>query len=494
MRIRNNAGDALHVHHGRGSASCPRGQGRAASGMRLALVCVLTVFAGAWPSATCRAALDTSLFLRVRTLDPPGTTDRKVASFVLDDELFEYTRSDFGDIRVVNDLGGEVPYLPRRRVTLETDMDEQATPLTVVSLKRLADNQIEIVVEKDDDKAGDICALVVVTGLNDFEKSVSVDASMDQLAWEPVSARTMIYDYSRYVTLRQTRIDVDPGPFSYYRLRISAATESEQSPLRQIMRDRRGGEVFSEQEHLTLRRRDFRIDRVSGRVRKPAVRRERGVTTSYLVKEFQLAADDKTGDTWVTFRMPRVPVREVELVTDSANFARAVVLEAAPAGGEPDWSRVAAGTLVSVEVGDVHRRELGVVVQRLGRHALYRLRIKNGDSPALAVTALKVTAESWEVLFFHESNRTYSVYYGDKDVPLPSYDIENVVHGVQVTDVDYYQLGPPDDNPDLDNAPVKPFMSGKTLMIVMTVAVVGVLVVLIARATRALDSHRAPPG
>jgi len=410
-----------------------------------------------------------------------------VASFVLDDDLFDRTRDDYGDIRVVNAAGEEVPYLPRRRVRFETDVAEVPVRMKVVSLKELEDKAIEVVVERDDAKPRDICAFVLQTALKDFEKSVGVDGSNDKTSWEPVAAKAMIYDYTRYVSLRHTRIEVDAAPFKFYRLRIGSATEDMQSPLRRIMRDRRGGEMFSEQEHLTMRRRDFRIDRITGLYRKESVRRERGVTKTYKIDEPTVATDEETGDTLITFEMPRVPVRKVTLETPSANFVRPVVLEAAAGGEEPEWLRVASATLVSVEVGSVRRRNLDVVLQRLGRYGQYRLRIKNGDSPALDVKSLTVTGESWEVLFFHESGKTYSVFYGDKDVPRPSYDIGNVLSRVLVTDVDYYELGTAADNPELGKGPAKPLLSGKTLMIVVIVAVVGVLILLIAKASSAVE-------
>ncbi len=456
--------------------------------MRVKTLISIALVAASTVGSVWAASADTSPYERTRTLTAPATCRHKVASFVLDDDLFDHTRANYGDIRVLDADGEEVPYLPRRRVTFVTDVRERSVPLKVVSLTGLSENVIELVVEKEDEAAGDVCALTLRTGLKDFEKIVTVHGSHDGKTWTPVAKNAIIFDYTRYVSLRQTRIEIDPGAFSRYRLRISGATESQLSPLRKIMRDRRGGEVFSEQEHLTLRSRDFRIDGVAGIVMDESVRRERGVTKSYDVDALDVTTDEDTGDTLIRFDMPRVPVRKVKVETASANFVRSVVLEGAKKGENPEWTRVATTTLVSIDVGGVKRRDLSIVQQRLGRYGQYRLRIKNGDSPPLDVTSLEVIAESWEVLFFHKKGQTFRVYYGSEDVALPSYDIGNVLSRVLVSEVDAYKLGEPADNPDRGKGPPRPPVSGKTMMIIVIVAVVGVLIVLIAKASRAVEA------
>ncbi len=432
------------------------------------------------------ATFDARPYARVRDLAPPEVPVHPIAAVAFDDDLYEQTDLQFHDVRLVDDQDQEVPSLPRLRLVRDPPSSAEDTEdLIVVALKRADDGRLDIVVEKPKSVTEPLQAIELDTSLKDFEKRVDVEASEDQVNWTPVAEGATIYDYSRYVMLRQTRIELKPGAFLYYRLRISAADDEQVSPLRTILRDRRGSEVVGEQEHLTLARVEFCVDRVRGWVRRVLPGAQRVELEARRIVAPAATTDEENGDTLVSFELPNAALSRLSIESPNTNFVRPARLEGMAETGESGWTSIAEGTLVSIEVGRERRHELRLELPQPKRFSKYRLRIRNGDSPPIGISALVAETEQWNLLFFPTAERSYRLFYGRRNARRPDYDIGRVLAAAQPDGIDFYRLNPAAPNPAFK--PIRQWGGGRAALIVAVLVGAVLLIMVIARTARAVE-------
>jgi hypothetical protein len=362
--------------------------------------------------------------------------------------------------------------------------------MDTVAFERLTNNCIEIVVSAHE--AGhSINAVILHTGLRNFEKQVTVSGSEDRQAWTVLAEARPIFDYSRFIDLRHDRVDIVPGRYAFYKLDISNIVESPQSPLVQIVRETQDGALAREVEKTSFTREDFRIESMDFIETLESVLESDRVTRPCNLENLAVTNDSKTRTTIVTFDTPSVPLIELTLTTPSVNFSRKLTVEGCNDKTErhdtgavpPAWQPIVSSTLTRIDIGKFQQNSTAIGLGGVRRFRHYRLTVHNLDSPPLNIAGVEAKGEVHEALFFRESSAAYRVFYGARDMAPPRYDIAAVLEKTEGPDADVFVAGKQEDNASYKPGRT-PAFTGKRLLLPVVMLMVITLVWLIAKTVK----------
>jgi len=454
-------------------------QSRVPSALVAALCCAVVATAGG-------ADVLREDFRYKKDLRPPAEVRHKVASFEIDEEIYSEVDDLSSGLRLYADDGAEVPFIVRRKEKRTTVVRETTIGTKIESFDKRPDGSVEIIVSREK-SLPPVHELSLGTELRNFEKQVTVYGGNDGEDWELLAEKQPVFDYSRYLDLRNTRIDLTPSRFVCFRVVVSAIEEAQQSPFVRIVRDSRGGESLGEQEHLSFTRVDFRIEKIAliGHVEEkraagPALR-------AYTVTNVVVEADDEKQRTVVVFETARAPISELTIETESVNFTRPVVVDATDADEGDDWQRLTSARISRIEVGAFRRDERRVSLGRAHRFRRYRLSVRNDNSPPIKIDGVAARGEVREGVFFVPEGDLPAIHYAGGELPRPKYDIAGVLGRVPFADTDLYVPGSRRANEVFSGDTCREPMDTKILLIAAILATVVVLGWLIARTSGKLQ-------
>jgi hypothetical protein len=424
-----------------------------------------------------------------KTLVAPEGAGRNLGSLALDEPMLAATDDAYANLRLLDSKGAAVPFLARARRINRTTSVEADVAMETVSLETLPGNCIRVLLRKGPRQEGrQPSAVLIHSGLRDFEKQVTVEGSTDGTAWSVLNAGQPIFDYSRFMDVRSTRVEFPAGPYEHFRIVISNVTENADSPLVQLARDTREGKLFSAVEQTSFRRADFRVDRLEFLEKRLLGQRAEAVIRVYSVSAFLVATNAKEKTSVVTFGSPRAPLTEFALQAGDPNYSRAFTLEASDeATGDDGWRVILNGRLAHVSAGAFNLDQTRIELPAPQRFARGRLTIRNQDSPPLDIRGITARGETHELVFLTAPPRAFRVLYGGQDVPAPQYDIGAVLQNAQTAETDEYRPGEQRDNPAYRGERARPPLSAKAMLIIGLVVMVIVLIWVIARAARKIE-------
>ncbi len=444
-------------------------------------------------ASSAASAADVTLFPFAKDLTQPEPGDsaagvpKKVGLFVLDEEIFAATDGSYANLRIVDAENKEVPVLVRCRRQNKRAVRDRAVAVETTGMEKMPDNRIRVTVgRKDADRAPD--AVVFVTNCRNYEKQVSVYGSRDRESWELLAEDRPIFDYTRFMDVRNSRVDFKPGAFAWYRLEISNITESRRSPLVSIVRETQSGSLSRELEKTGLVQEDFRIEKLEFLQKEETVVESERVTRPYVARNMGVASDPKTKKTTVSFEASSAPLTALAVKTGSCNFSRAVEVEATNGGDEKAaWQKVASSTISRIDAGKFQQSLTTVNLNQVCRFERYRIVINNMDCQPLDISGVDAEGEVHEALFFCDAGKKYRALYGAKGMEAPKYDIAAVLGGIGEVDTGIYAAGPQKANSLYAAAGRKGCHGTRQLLAVAVLAAVAALVWLIARTTRRVE-------
>jgi hypothetical protein len=347
-----------------------------------------------------------------------------------------------------------------------------------------------VTVERTDEKRElPVAELVIRSPLRNFEKDVTVSGCDDMNSWEELAAGQAIFDYSRFLDLRNETVRLAPGRWRYLRISVSNLSEEKRAPLRQIVRETQAGAALKESETTTINTEDFRVDRIVALARVADETVTGPETRSYGVSAFEVRSDPEKKETVVRFDVNRVPVTGVKLVIRGSQFSRAARLECSddPRGRE-GWRSLGRGTLARIDLARTHVDSVSFSLPG-ARCRHLRVTIFNGDSPPLDVAGVEVTGEAQDLLFFGRAGAKLTMAYGGSSGPMPQYDIAGVLGAPPYRPGNRYVAGNRKSNPAFREPSRRGTGGGRFLMMAGVVAMVACLVWAIARAARGIETR-----
>ncbi|NCC50147.1 MAG: hypothetical protein EOM20_02925 [Spartobacteria bacterium] len=392
------------------------------------------------------ARIDVRRFPYQKELQVPDVTVGEVGSFLLDNDMYASTDGSYANVRLIDENGAEVPFYLRKKVHTVTQIVESAISSRILDFERDDDNIAGILVQKGEgEKAPE--ALLLKTGNRNFEKFVSVYGGHSPGQWVEIVRDVEIYDYSRFINVRNTRIEIPRQDFEFFRIDIANFTEQKSADDFEVTTDKREGQIFSEVERRRMRDESIHIEDIELKAKKIVARPDEPFRTACEIGALTMAPDEKRQATIWTFQSDRQPLVSFSFDTPSRNFSRRFRIEGAPGGPKPEWRNLADTTLHKFEIGNLRDDNLTAALNGERRFAQYRVTVFNQDNASLAIDSVIATGLVYEVVFLPDPLARYTVLYGGEEIRAPMYDVSAVVKSVPTIQTTRYALGEQERNP-----------------------------------------------
>lgn len=387
-----------------------------------------------WPTLallTCLAgplnawAVEPTAFRFFKGLSLPLATEEDLFAVPLDSDVYFATRTDFPDIRIFDQENVEVPFLIEKASETVTDRTRQWDQAEVRSLHQLENNRLEIVLARPRSlPSADGFKLEIP--LQNFERHVQVFGSRDANSWTLLVKNGLIYDYSRFMDVRNMEIPLPSNEYPFWKLVIDPIIETSESPWMEMTRKIREGKEEEQIRRGEYLRIPLRIDRVQVWRWVPRVD-QRAKLVQHSVQNVQVSEDSKTKCTYVEFSTRREPLTRLTLQTPSRNFSREVNVQIPIEHGEQtDWENIAGGTIYRLRFRDFQRENLTICCPE-HRSPSWRFVIQNKDNPPIEVAGVTAMGPRYQLVFLAQKGKEYQVYYGAERVESPQYDTAHVL-------------------------------------------------------------------
>ncbi len=424
--------------------------------------------------AVCQSSVNPNDFRYRKELAVLDSLQSDIGVFRLDNDIYRTTKDDLTDIRLAGRDYREVPYLIRLATRTDTVTVRYPIGLKTIEFKEVPDNSITIILSrKETDSIPD--ELEIRTPNVNFEKSISVYGSDDRAAWQALAVSHPIFDYSRYIDVRNTTVALKGTAFSYYKVVIGNATEVKRSPFSQIVTEA-GTRPGVRYESFLQNSEPFRIEQAAFFGVKSEVRSANPLQVAYPLPVTSSASDTVKKETLIYCRSDRQPINEICLAIASRIFRRQVLVEGTDDTSKTaDWTKLATGIVQRLTIGAFHRENLSLPINGWQRYPRYRLRIANEDNPPLEVTGVTALGGIHQIYFFRNRAETLMVYYGGEDVKPPRYDVAAMLADIPRVEGAQWRLGA--QMPTDKKGPTRygMWLSPKNILIFSLVVMVGVL-------------------
>ena len=434
---------------------------------------------------TCKAD---DVFTYYKQAVAPSAIENEIGAITLDDDLYRNTDNSFANLRIFDENNDPVPYLIRTQKVNKKVLSRYPVPLTTLAFEELPDNRINIVLENKNRKSVP-SELIIQTPNKNFEKRVSLYGSNDKEKWELIAEDQLIFDYSKFIDLRNTRISFKEAPFRYFKISINNASEALKSPFSQIFTKYSKEQIQETYEEYIQYEGALRIDKVSflGKKEQVVYGKERLLKYPLKITKTSLIQDDKISEIYLS--SDRHPLKKLVLDVKSNNFKRKVIVEAVDDLNEnSNWSRISSAEIFDMTAGQFHKKKFEIDLPRVCRYLQYRLKIINQDNMPIDVASARGEGPIHEILFFHKGQKELRVSYGGEGFELPRYDVSSVLSETPPISGSRWDLSEQKYNEKAARNN-KPFLSYKTILAAVLILMVGVLVYLLAFSVKKVEEQ-----
>jgi hypothetical protein len=319
----------------------------------------------------------------------------------LDREFFSHSENQLADLRIVDDLGQELPYEVRSQITAPPEPARLAATLRENSFVR---GQFTQVVLDLGEHTGFHNNLRVQTPESDFINWVEVAASDDAHLWRIVNARAPISRFRKENLEGNQTIRYSENNARYLRVRIQESARNFEVT---------GVEVFSS----------------------PILKTESPAAGSVLLTA--MLAPDPSGapsqTQWtVDLGSPAIPVDKFDFESTQPEFYRAVRLLTST--DQKEWQPVGGGEIHRFVLNGKTEESLGVHCYEIWGPRFWRVEVLNANDAPLSAVRLSLAMPLRFVLFHPVQNRSYRLIYGNARASAPHYDLARTLH-IQANEV-----------------------------------------------------------
>ena len=319
----------------------------------------------------------------------------------LDREVFSHSENQLADLRIVDDLGQELPFEVRSHITPPPQPVRLAAALRENSF---VPGQFTQVVLDLGEGASFHNSVRVQTTESDFINWVEVAASDDAHQWRIVNPRAPISRFRRENLEGNQLVRYSENNARYLRVRIQESAHTfEVADM----------EVFSSPAFTT---------------ETPA---EKGALLTAILLPDSSGAASQTQWT-VDLGSAAIPIARFNFETTQPEFYRAVRL--LNSTDEKEWQSVGGGEIHRFVANGKTEESLGVPSYEMWGPRYWRVEVLNASDAPLSEIRLSLTMPLRFVLFHPVQNRTYRLIYGNFRATTPQYDLARTLH-IQVNEV-----------------------------------------------------------
>jgi len=319
----------------------------------------------------------------------------------LDREVFSHSDNQLADLRIIDELGQELPFEVRSQIT------PPPQPVSVPATLRensFVPRQFTQVVLDLGERAPFHNSVRVQTAESDFINWVEVAASDDAHQWRIVNARAPISRFRKENLEGNQLVRYSENNARYLRVRIQEAAHTFQVI---------GMEVFSS----------------------PAFKTETpgeggGLLGAALLPDSNCAPGQTQ---WtVDLGAAAIPIARFNFQTTQPEFYRAVRLLSST--DQKEWQSVGGGEIHRFLVDGKTEESLYVPSYELRGPRYWRVEVLNASDAPLSEVRLSLTMPLRFVLFHPAQGRSYRLLYGNLRAAAPQYDLARTLH-IQANEV-----------------------------------------------------------
>lgn len=327
-----------------------------------------------------------------RAIQLPPTETRRLVSVAVPQDVYPQALAGLPDIRVIDDLGAEVPFARFAR----EGSTNSVSLATMIHENSFSPGKYTQLVLDAGEKAPFHNAVKVNASETDFIEWVHVEASDDAHLWRIVQERAPIFHFQKEGREGTQTVNYSENNARYLRVQI----------------------LEREKQFLILGA-NLLYKTVEAPERAP------------LAVPISPDPSAPPGETaWrVDLGAPPLSVTEVRFGVAPAEFSRNVEISASDDGAR--WDSLAQGQIYRFHQGDAAREELSVSFCFCGDKRYLRVAILNGNDASLpsAVPTLYMTPQ--HAVFEQQPGRSYRMLYGQSEAKSPQYDLERRVDAKQ---------------------------------------------------------------
>jgi hypothetical protein len=331
-------------------------------------------------------------------------------------ETLNAARPSLDDLRLYDDAGNEVPYLIEHPVPA-------AKVIQNAKSIRVSLNANTTVITLETGLAQPLDGVTLETLAGSFIKAVRVEGSADGKSWQTLAEDQPIFRQPYGVG--QLHVSLRAGVWRWLRLTVD---------------DRRSPPI------------PFTGARVHAAASEPAPVETIPVTIA--------ERDENPGETRLTLNLgaANLNVAAVRIETSEPLFMRQVTLAVPQVSEDAIREQVIGkGVIYRVAVeGQTPSENLSVPLESLVRSRELVLFIKNGDSPPLPVTAVRVERRPVYLVLLARQPGTFHLLTGNSHCDAPHYDLAALNMNLKSVAVAAIKIPPPADNPNFRTPEVLP--------------------------------------
>lgn len=373
-------------------------------------------------AASSPAAEDELRFQSARKIDLPAITREELVAVPLDAAVYAVTNEALSDLQILDKEGHVVPYLLRPQVQTKLTRTVRTTRAQDVTLKLPEDGTLELRFSTGDRYDGpNPNGLTLSIPLRDFEFRMQVFDGADETR---LLAETVIFDYSRYMDLRETSIRLPGDGTTRFLVRIDSPTSQQKSELKELTHQFLDGKGERIEERQSVVDRSLRIDRVMIWAETEREDPDGDATVDYPVRSFEVTQNPEQKETIVTIEVNREPITSLTLESSARNFHRMAVVDVyRPPRNE--WARVGMGSLSRFTFQGKGKEEMTLPVQS-DRQNRYRIEIADRDNGSLPITGVRARGRVHELVFIADPANLYELHFGADRISAPDYDVVSI--------------------------------------------------------------------
>lgn len=370
-------------------------------------------------AASAPAADGELRFQSARKIELPAITREELVAVPLDAAVYAATNEALSDLQILDKEGRVVPYLLRTQVQTKLTKTLRTTRAQDVTLKLPEDGTLELRFSAGDRYDGPSPnGLTLSIPLRDFEFRVQVFDGADETR---LLAESVIFDYSRYMDLRETNVRLPGDGTTRFLVRIDSPTSQQKSELKELTHQFLDGKPERIEERQSVVDRSLRIDRVMIWAETEREDPDGDATVDYPIRSFEVTRDAEQKETIVTIEVDREPITSLTLESSARNFHRMAVVDVyRPPRNE--WARVGMGSLSRFTFQGNNKEEMTLPVQS-DRQKRYRIEIADRDNGPLPITGVKARGRVHEVVFIADPANLYELHFGADRISAPEYDV-----------------------------------------------------------------------
>src|SRR5713101_6771669 len=313
----------------------------------------------------------------------------------LDREVFSHSENQLADLRIVDDLGQELPFELRSQITPPREPVKLAATLRENSF---VPGQFTQVVLDLGERACFHNSLRVQTSESDFINWTEVAASDDAHQWRIVNARSPISRFRRENLEGNQTVRYSENNARYLRVRIQESEHTFKVT---------GVDVFSSPAVTT---------------ETPS---EKGNPLTAMLRPDSSGAYTQTQ--WkVDVGSATIPVARFNFDTTQPEFYRALRL--LNCTDQKEWQSVGGGEIHRFLVDGKTEESLSVQCYEMWGPRYWRVEVLNASDAPLSEVRLSLTMPLRFVLFHPGQDRSYRLIYGNFRATAPQYDLARTLH------------------------------------------------------------------